>query len=87
MKHLAHHTTQPFVQTRTGPGKGIFGQRLKAERLRRGFQLHAFEQLTGITQSQITAYENRGVMPSFVNAIAIAKALECPLDWLCGLED
>lgn len=82
-----HHSTQPWCKQSTGEGVGIFGQRLKAERLRRGFQLHAFEQLTGITQSQITAYENRGVMPSFVNAIAIAKALECPLDWLAGLED
>lgn len=83
----AHHTAHPFVQARTGPGKGVLGQRLKAERIRRGFQLRVFADAVGIQVSQITAFENRGVMPSLKNAIALAVGLECSLDWLCGLED
>jgi transcriptional regulator with XRE-family HTH domain len=69
------------------PGFGALGQRMKAERIRMGFQVRAFAAETGIDQAQITSYENRGVVPSLMNLIAIAKALDCSLDWLCGLED
>ena len=68
-------------------GGGEFGKRLKAERIRRGFQLLAFATATGIDQTQISGYENRFVQPTLASAIAMARVLDCSLDFLCGLED
>jgi transcriptional regulator with XRE-family HTH domain len=73
------------------PGKEVgstpFGARLKAERIRRGFQVRAFADLVGCCHTQITGAENRGVMPNFDTIIAIAQVLECSIDWLAGIED
>ena len=68
-------------------GGGEFGKRLKAERIRRGFQLAPFAAETGLAMASLTGFENRFVMPSLANAIKLAKALDCSLDYLCGLED
>lgn len=70
----------------TKEGMGEFGSRLKAERLRRGFQLYRFADSLGVAVSQITAWENRGVLPRLDHAIKTAEVLDCSLDWLCGLE-
>lgn len=68
-------------------GTTPFGDRLKQERLRRDFSITLFEEKTGISGSQLTGYENRGVMPSVKNLVLIAQVLECSTDWLLGLED
>jgi transcriptional regulator with XRE-family HTH domain len=69
------------------PGFGSFGARLKAERIRRGFTIDKFSELTGISISSITALENRGVEPRMCALKALAQALDCSMDWLAGLED
>lgn len=84
---MSNQNRHPYAQKRCAEGKGVFGQRLKAERIRRGFQLLAFATATGIDQTQITGYENRFVQPTLASAIAMAQALDCSLDFLCGLED
>ena len=68
-------------------GVGTFGKRLKAERMRRGFQLAVFSAATGIHMACITGFENRGVIPSLKNAMILAQALDCSIDYLCGLEE
>jgi transcriptional regulator with XRE-family HTH domain len=75
----------PDYQTK--PGHGAFGSRLKEERKRRRFQIMQFASMVGVAPSQITAWENRGVLPSLTSAIQVARELDCSLDWLCGLED
>ncbi len=68
-------------------GATRLGDRLKHERKRQGRTVQAFANDVGISASQITAYENRGVYPTHQSLLAIAVALGCSLDWLCGMED
>lgn len=68
-------------------GKGVFGQRLKAERIKQGWQIRPFCAHTGLMECQLTGWENRGVMPSLFNAMTLASALNVRLGYLCGLED
>lgn len=67
--------------------KGIFGKRLKEERVRMGFRLCQFSNETGIDETQISGYENRGQLPTFHSLIACAKVLDCSIDYLVGLEE
>lgn len=71
----------------TKPGVGEFGQRLKEERIRRGFKVDEFADLVGCASSQVTGAENRGVTPRFWTVVAMAKVLECSIDWLAGVEE
>ena len=68
-------------------GVGVLGKRLKDERIRRNFKIGYFAALSGVDQNIITGAENRGRYPSLKNIIKIAQALECSIDYLCGLED
>lgn len=88
----------PYGQQHDGPttkgevfkrkeGNGEFGMRLKNERIRRKMGVAVFSGLVGVAQSQITGMENRGCYPRMDTAIAIARVLDCSLDWLFGLED
>ncbi len=78
---------KPYAHRGKETGSTPFGARLKAERIRRGFQVHVFADLVGCCHSQITGAENRGVMLNFDTIIAIAQVLECSIDWLAGIED
>lgn len=78
---------KPYSRPSTPPSKTIFGQRLKAERIRRGFQIEIFAERIGTCASQIAGYENRNVMPRIDILIAVAVLLDCSTDWLLGLED
>lgn len=75
---------KPYV---TKPGFGKFGERLKAERVRRGFQVNEFAHLVGISPGQVTGAENRGVTPNLWTVVAMAQVLACSVDYLVGLED
>lgn len=41
----------------------------------------------GVRHVQIVEYEKGRKTPSVETLIALAKVLECSLDWLCGLTD
>jgi transcriptional regulator with XRE-family HTH domain len=69
------------------PGLGEFGQRLKAERIRRGFTVRDFAAQVGVDPSLIGAAENRGATPNFWTIVGMAQVLECSIDYLAGLED
>lgn len=79
------------MKPRSHPGKEhgstLFGERLKQERMRRGFGVRMFADMAGFDVGQLTSYENRGVYPSFHKLVAIARVLECSMDYLAGLED
>jgi XRE family transcriptional regulator, fatty acid utilization regulator len=79
--------SRAWCQKRTSIGKGVLGQRLKAERLRREWSLNEFADATGLDQSNLSSYENRGVLPKLPALIRIATVLDCSIDWLVGLED
>jgi transcriptional regulator with XRE-family HTH domain len=64
-------------------GSTPFGDRLKQERIRRGLSLQELADGAGIWVSQITGFENRGILPSVRSLIGIARTLECTIDWLC----
>lgn len=68
-------------------GATPLGDRIKQERIRRGYDLNKFVAETGITCSQITGFENRNVKPNIDNLVKIAQALDCTTDWLLGLEN
>jgi transcriptional regulator with XRE-family HTH domain len=67
-------------------GATPFGDRLKKERLRRGFGLTEFAERVGCAVSQVTGAENRGVIPRLPIVIAMAQVLDCSIDYLAGLE-
>ncbi|MEM5429387.1 helix-turn-helix transcriptional regulator [Cupriavidus oxalaticus] len=68
-------------------GSTPFGERVKQTRKARGMGLETFAQRVGIAVSQLTGYENRGVLPRLDIAIAMAQTLGCTLDWLVGLSE
>jgi transcriptional regulator with XRE-family HTH domain len=67
-------------------GYGEFGKRLKDERIRMGYKISEFADAVGVNQTAISGYENRGCMPKFDIVIAMARVLDCSLDWLAGIE-
>jgi len=71
-----------------GKEKGVtpFGDRLKQERLRRGFGVVEFAGLVGIHHSVVARLENTKCKPGWETAVAIAQVLECSLDYLAGME-
>ncbi|MNW12957.1 helix-turn-helix protein [compost metagenome] len=46
-----------------------------------------FARRTGINRSMLNKYEHGIQKPAMDNLIAMARTLDCSLDWLCGLED
>lgn len=87
LKHQAHLVPKAPYAKKTKPGKGVFGSRMKAERIAQGWQIIPFCKHTGLTESQVTAWENRGVVPKMFSAIVVATTLKVSLDWLFGLRD
>ena len=77
---------KPYCYTRTSTGTTPFGERLKQERLMRGFSLTKFAEAVGVSASQISGFENRGIVPCFKTVIAMAEVPDCSLDFLAGLE-
>lgn len=73
---------------KTNKGSTILGDRLKQERIRRGFHsITAFADIVGVSHPQLSGIENRGQTPSVKTLIKIVRVLECSTDWLLGLED
>lgn len=77
-------SNHPFIRK---PGHGEFGRRLKEERIRRGFKIEDFAKQVGISVSGVTAAENRGATPSFWHVVAMARVLDCSIDWLAGVDN
>lgn len=71
----------------TKPGAGKLGQRLKGERIRRGWTVTDFSAVVGISQSGLTGIENRNRQPRLETLVAMCQVLECSCDWLLGIEE
>jgi transcriptional regulator with XRE-family HTH domain len=69
------------------PGCPGVGERLKSERIRRGFKVYDFAAAIGVDQVTLTGIENRGVDTKVSILMRCAEVLDCSMDWLCGLED
>lgn len=69
----------------------IFSQRLKKARKDANLSKAELSRISGINVATISAYEygrDKGRSPTLNKAAKLAKALNVPLDWLCGsLED
>ena len=64
-----------------------FADRLKLTRQKAKLNQKQLSELSGVTAAAISYYESESRSPSIDKAIAIAKALNVSLDWLCGLSD
>jgi len=67
--------------------KKIFGDRLKAAREQHGWTKQTLATMVGVSDVSIGYFEHGKKWPSVPTLIALAQALDCSLDWLCGLTD
>ena len=74
----------PFARKPGSPG---VGERLKSERIRRGYNVYDFAAAIGVNQVTLTAIENRSVDTKVSILKRCAEVLDCSMDWLCGLEE
>lgn len=71
------------------PDLNIFSERLKEARQKAKLTQKQLAGLSDVTAATISSYESEGgtKVPSLDKVIALAKALNVSLDWLCGLEE
>lgn len=65
----------------------IFGERLKQAREERGMTLNQLAADAEMSRSQVFYYETGKKSPKVDCLVRLAKALDCPTDFLCGLEN
>lgn len=63
------------------------GERLKTRRKQLGYSQHELADLTGISQIQISRYEQDANMPTSDMIIKLSRALGVSADWLLGLTE
>jgi transcriptional regulator with XRE-family HTH domain len=63
----------------------IFPHRLMQRREQRGLSKVALGKMVGVTHVSIREFETGRKVPSVDTLIALARALDCSVDWLCGL--
>jgi len=64
-----------------------FPQRLRQAREAKNLTKTALGQLVGVSNVSIREFEIGRKVPTVDTLIALAQALDCSLDWLCGLTD
>lgn len=64
----------------------LFGERLKQARIDRGITQHELAELAGLPRGTVERLEKKRNTAHLYTAIVLARALNVPLDWLCGLE-
>lgn len=71
------------------PDLNIFSERLKEARQKAKLTQKQLAGLSDVTAATISSYESEGgtKVPSLDKVIALAKALNVSIDWLCGLEN
>ena len=63
------------------------GVRLKKARLEKGWKAYRLEIESGVSHDLLSRYESDECLPALRNAIRIARALDCSLDWLCCVDE
>ncbi len=69
------------------PKKPTFGSRLREARLAANLQQIELSEKSGVNPKTISYYEVKDKSPSMGNAMALAKALNVSLAWLCCVEE
>ena len=69
------------------PKKPTFASRLREARLAANLQQTELSEKSGVNRKTISYYEVSGKSPSMDNAMALAKALNVSLAWLCCVEE
>jgi len=69
------------------PSKKLFGERLAQRRKQLGLSQRELAKRIGIRGPSLAEYETDETWPSVPTLIALAQALDCSLDWLCGLTE
>ena len=67
--------------------KQIFGERLQIVRVNHGWTKQTLAEMVGVSDVAIGYFEHGKRWPSAPTLIALAKTLDCSLDWLCGLSN
>lgn len=65
----------------------VFCERIRTARHEKWMSQTDLARRAGINRSLLNKYEHGVQRPVIDNLIAIARALDCSLDWLVGLED
>lgn len=63
------------------------GDRLRSARRERGMNQTKLSIRAGLSRPTVASFESNRRTPNLTTFIALAKALNCSLDWLAGLED
>ena len=66
--------------------EGIFSERIKETREKQGLTLFEVAERSGLLKDTVYNIERNKRLVNLYTAIALAKALNVSLDWLCGLE-
>jgi len=64
-----------------------FRLRFIQTREERGLIKTKLSTISGVNHATIVNLENHGLVPNIKNLILLADALDCSVDYLCGLED
>ena len=64
-----------------------FGMRVLEARTAQGISQIDLTKIALVSELTVIHVEKGKVLPTLVNAIAIAEALHVDLEWLCGLQD
>ena len=67
--------------------KKILGDRIRARRQEKGWSSRQLATHIGIRPQSLHAIEHGKAWPSVPTLIALAEALDCAVDWLCGLTE
>lgn len=63
----------------------VFGHRVRERRQALGLSVRELARRLAVPPSSISQWEQGLYWPQAKTLIALAKVLECSLDWLCGL--
>lgn len=64
-----------------------FAERVRAARKNKKWTYEKLGENAGITDAAVCRIEKRQNTPTLYTAIALAKALNVSLEWLCGLDE
>ncbi len=62
-----------------------FGDRLKTLRLEKGWLIKELSDRSRISRTTVGQYERGELHPGYWNLLELAKVLDAPLDYLCGV--
>lgn len=65
----------------------VFCERLRIARKERGMSQTRFAERTGMDRTMLNKYEHGERSPTIDSLVKMLRVLDCPADWLLGIED